>query len=149
MTFKQTCAAFLTLFLVLSSLSCTENSGLETSILTIKNSRSAEIKVTAEIARTVEQRAQGLMSRKSLEDGRGMLFVFERDQIMSFWMKDTLIPLSIAYISSSGLILEIHDMQPLNQLPVYSSSLARYALEVPQGWFNKNSIKPGDRISLP
>jgi uncharacterized membrane protein (UPF0127 family) len=77
-----------------------------------------------------------------------MLFVFERDQILSFWMKDTLIPLSIAYISHGGQILEIHDMKPLNQTPIYSSRSARYALEVPQGWFTKAGINLGDSLLL-
>jgi uncharacterized membrane protein (UPF0127 family) len=88
------------------------------------------------------------MNRKTLEDGRGMLFIFDRDQIMSFWMKNTLIPLSIAFISKDGRILEIRDMEPLNETPVRSSRSARYALEAPQGWFDRAGIKAGDTVTL-
>ena len=101
-----------------------------------------------EIARTDAQRQQGLMHRKELKDGEGMLFIFERDQVLSFWMKNTLIPLSIAYISSDGRILEIYDMEPGNLASVSSSRSARYALEVPQGWFNRVGVAPGDRLEF-
>jgi len=104
--------------------------------------------VMVEVANTPEQREQGLMHRKELKDGYGMIFVFERDQIMSFWMKNTLIPLSIAYAAQDGRILEIHDMQPGDLTPVRSSRSARYALEVPQGWFDRAGIAPGDRLDV-
>jgi uncharacterized membrane protein (UPF0127 family) len=67
---------------------------------------------------------------------------------MSFWMKNTLVPLSIAYIANDGRILEIYDMQPGNLTPVRSSRSARYALEVPQGWFDRVGITPGDRLDV-
>jgi uncharacterized membrane protein (UPF0127 family) len=102
----------------------------------------------AEIASSPGQREQGLMHRKELKDGNGMIFVFERDEVLSFWMKDTLVPLSIAYIAQDGRILEIHDMQPGNLNPVRSSRSARYALEVPQGWFDRVGIVPGDRLDV-
>jgi len=104
--------------------------------------------VTAELARTAAQREQGLMHRKNLKDGYGMLFIFDRDQILSFWMKNTLIPLSIAFIAYDGRIMEIHDMQPGNLNPVYSSRSVRYALEVPQGWFDRAGIIAGDKLQL-
>jgi uncharacterized membrane protein (UPF0127 family) len=100
--------------------------------------------VLAEIARTDEQRERGLMWRQTLADGEGMLFVFERDRILSFWMKNTIIPLSIAYIAADGRILEIHDMAPRSLAAVSSARSARYALEVPQGWFTRKGIKAGD-----
>jgi uncharacterized membrane protein (UPF0127 family) len=102
----------------------------------------------AEIASSPGQREQGLMNRKELKDGNGMIFIFERDEIMSFWMKNTLVPLSIAYIAQDGRILEIHDMQPGDLTPVRSSRSARYALEVPQGWFDRAGIAPGDRLDV-
>jgi len=105
-------------------------------------------KLTVELAITEAQRAQGLMHRTSLNDGYGMLFIFERDQILSFWMKDTLIPLSIAYIAADGRILEIHNMEPRNLTPVISSRSVRYALEVPQNWFTRMGINPGDRVNV-
>jgi uncharacterized membrane protein (UPF0127 family) len=100
----------------------------------------------AEVARTDGQRQRGLMFRKEVKDGEGMLFVFERDQILSFWMKNTFVPLSIAYISRDGVILEIRDLEPENLRPVVSSRSCRYALEVPRGWFNRAGLGPGDRL---
>ena len=111
-------------------------------------SAGVSVSINAEIAKTNEERAQGLMFRTELPDGEGMLFVFERDEILSFWMKDTLIPLSIAFILSDGRIVEIRDMEPGNLNPIVSSRSVRYALEVPQGWFSRVSIGVGDRIIL-
>jgi len=102
----------------------------------------------AEIARTQEERAQGLMHRKTLPDGEGMFFVFERDQVLSFWMKNTVIPLSIAFIASDGRIIEIKDMYPLDTNSVSSSRSARYALEVPQGWFSRAGVRSGDVVRV-
>ena len=111
-------------------------------------SRGGRITIMVEIASSPSQREQGLMYRKELKDGNGMLFIFERDEMMSFWMKNTLVPLSIAYIAYDGRILEIYDMQPGNLTPVRSSRSARYALEVPQGWFERAGIVPGDRLDV-
>jgi uncharacterized membrane protein (UPF0127 family) len=88
------------------------------------------------------------MYRESLKDGEGMLFVFDRDKLASFWMKNTFIPLSIAYIKSDGSILEIHHMRPEDLSLVRSSLSVRYALEVPQGWFDRAGIGPGDRALI-
>jgi uncharacterized membrane protein (UPF0127 family) len=109
---------------------------------------SGTVEITAEIAKTDEERSQGLMFRKKLPDGEGMLFVFERDQQLSFWMKNTLIPLSIAFIASDGSITEIKDMQPLNENSVKSSRSVRYALEAPQGWFSRAGVRAGDRLNI-
>lgn len=106
------------------------------------------INVNAEIARTSEERNRGFMERKKIPDGTGMIFVFEYDQILSFWMKNTPHPLSIAYISSDGTIKDIFDMTPFSLSPIESTSSCRYALEVPQGWFSKNEIKKGSKINL-
>jgi uncharacterized membrane protein (UPF0127 family) len=106
------------------------------------------VAITVELAVNKDQREQGLMFRKELADGRGMLFVFEQDQIMSFWMKNTLIPLSIAFISQSGRIAEITHMQARSTQSVYSREQVRYALEVPQGWFARAGIRVGDRLDL-
>ncbi|TVQ24817.1 MAG: DUF192 domain-containing protein [Spirochaetaceae bacterium] len=102
-----------------------------------------------EIADTDDSRRLGLMHRESLPEGQGMLFVFEQDQRLSFWMKNTHIPLSIAYISSDGIIREIHDMTPLSLDAIRSSRSVRYALEVNQGAFEAAGIEPGDRVVLP
>jgi len=102
----------------------------------------------AEIAVSPEERSKGLMHRKSLKDGRGMLFVFEKDEVLSFWMKNTSIPLSIAFIAANGKIIDIKDMYPLDTNSVLSSRSVRYALETPQGWFFRAGVKEGDSIKL-
>ncbi|MCL1928821.1 MAG: DUF192 domain-containing protein [Treponema sp.] len=121
--------------------------GLTTKIISITGEEDS-IAVEVELAQTEEQRNVGLMHRTSLEDGKGMLFIFETDQVLSFWMKNTLIPLSIAYISYDGTIVDIRDMYPNNTSPVHSSRSVRYALEVPQGWFGRAGIKAGDKVTL-
>jgi len=106
-----------------------------------------DIRIDAEVADDPDEKTIGLMGRKQLSEGSAMLFVFSRPQPMGFWMKDTLVPLSIAYINGQGIIREIHDMQPLDESSV--SSVFRdlvYALEVPQGWFGKNGILAGDKV---
>ncbi len=102
----------------------------------------------AEIAEKPEERNFGFMERKIISDGTGMLFIFEKDQILSFWMKNTPHPLSIAYIDSKGKIRDIFDMTPYSLASVVSTVSVRYALEVPQGWFDKVGIKKGDLVSL-
>jgi uncharacterized membrane protein (UPF0127 family) len=112
--------------------------------ITIDTARGVSVPLSVEIALTNEQHQYGLMHRTSLADGTGMIFVFDRDQILSFWMKNTLIPLSIAFIADDGRILEIHDMEPQDTRSIHSSRSVRYALEVPQGWFNRAGIGIGD-----
>lgn len=105
--------------------------------------------IVAEIARTPGERELGLMFRKDLPDGRGMLFVFESDERLSFWMKNTFVPLSIAYIASDGTIREILDMEPRSLAPVPSQHSVRYALEVPRGWFGRAGVRVGDPVTIP
>ncbi len=102
-----------------------------------------------EIADSPEERQRGLMNRRSLGEDRGMLFVFSRDEKLSFWMKNTQIPLSIAYIAKDGTIKEIKEMEPHSLRPVESTYSVRYALEVNRGTFERLGIEPGDRIDLP
>ncbi|MFH1149860.1 MAG: DUF192 domain-containing protein [Actinomycetota bacterium] len=92
--------------------------------------------------------AKGLSSRESLPADGGMLFDFGRDVTTSFWMKDTTIPLSIAFIASDGKVLAVKDMQPLDLTPVKPPGEYRYAIETNQGWFAKHGIKPGSRASI-
>lgn len=108
-----------------------------------------EFTVKAEIAEKPEDRNHGFMGRKTIPDGTGMLFVFEKDQILSFWMKNTPHPLSIAYIDSKGKIRNIFDMTPYSTASIVSTVSVRYALEVPQGWYKKNGITEGDTVILP
>jgi uncharacterized membrane protein (UPF0127 family) len=101
----------------------------------------------AEVADTPQASENGLMFRDSLPEDRGMLFVFEQPKTASFWMRNTRIPLSIAYIDSIGRILEIKSMKPLDEtvIPSVSDQVA-YALEVNQGWFGRHGIVPGAKI---
>ncbi|WP_234969010.1 DUF192 domain-containing protein [Alkalispirochaeta americana] len=101
-----------------------------------------------ELAETEETRARGLMFRENLEPDQGMLFVFPDSSIRAFWMKDTPLPLSIAYISAQGVILEIRHMEPFSLEPVQSRYPLRFALEVNQGRFEELGISPGDRVDL-
>ena len=105
--------------------------------------------LSAEIAADDASRERGLMFRESLADGKGMLFVFESDRRLAFWMKNTLVPLSIAYISSDGRITEILDMSPGSLAAVESRRSVRYALEVPRGWFSRVGVAEGDRLEIP
>lgn len=104
--------------------------------------------VEAELALTEAGREKGLMFRETLEKGKGMLFVFPSEQRLSFWMKNTLIPLSVAYISSDGVIREVHDMTPRSLDPVPSEFSCLYALEVPAGWFKEVGVGPGAKIGI-
>ena len=125
-----------------------ESGKLATAVLSIERPGAEPIAITVELAVTDAERNQGLMYREQLPDGEGMLFIFDRDQQLSFWMKNTIIPLSIAFISSDGRITEIRDMQPHDENPVRSSRSVRYALEVPQGWFTRVGIYPGDVVDI-
>ncbi len=99
--------------------------------------------LSVEVADQADERMRGLMYRDSLGADSGMLFVYPDEAERRFWMKDTRIPLSIAYLDSGGRILKIADLKPLDETGVPSVRPARYALEVNQGWFAKNGIKEG------
>jgi uncharacterized protein len=111
--------------------------------------KSGTVEVVAEVARTEIERNRGLMFRKSLAAGKGMVFDFETDQRVSFWMKNTTLPLSVAYLGSDGTIYQILDLTPLSEEPRPSERSVRYALEVPQGWFSQVGLKEGDRFDIP
>jgi len=136
----------LTLGLFAGSTASCKTKKLPVTDVSIKRSDGTSIIVKAEVADTEEERNHGFMERKNIPDGTGMLFIFDKDQILSFWMKNTPHPLSIAYIDSKGKIRNIFDMVPFNLTPVKSTSSVRYALEVPQGWFTANGIKVGDIV---
>ncbi len=103
-------------------------------------------RISAEVARTPDQRAIGLMHRKSMPTHAGMIFVFEQPEPLCFWMKNTLIPLSIAFLQDDGTILNIEEMKPLALDSHCSLRPVRFALEMNSGWFAKRGLKPGDRI---
>jgi len=104
--------------------------------------------VRAEVARTPEERERGLMFRESLAEGRGMLFVFPEAQYRSFWMKDTFIPLDIAYLDADLRIVDILPMEPQTTDTTPSSRPAMFALEVPMGWFAKKGIAVGAQAGV-
>jgi uncharacterized protein len=114
-------------------------------------SRYGEVRVRVEVADDPAEQAKGLMDRTTLGENRGMLFVFPDEEVRAFWMKDTLIPLSIAFIDSQRRIIDIQDMKPLDDEPPHyvSAEPAQYALEVNQGFFEKRGVKVGDRVELP
>jgi hypothetical protein len=105
--------------------------------------------IAVEVADTEAERHVGMMYRRSLGPDEGMLFVFPEVRVLSFYMRNTYVPLSIAFIRSDGEILNIAHMAPLT-LTTHDSRLpCRYALEMPQGWFERHGVKEGDRITLP
>ncbi|MFP4001301.1 MAG: DUF192 domain-containing protein [Thermoplasmata archaeon] len=122
---------------------------LEETKIFLTNSEGEEIVMTVEVAETEEERSQGLMDRDSLCEDCGMLFVYEEDVHNGFWMKDTQIPLSIAFISKNGTIMEIQQMEPETTDTHRPEESYRYALEVNQGFFQENGIGAGDQISIP
>lgn len=135
------------IFSVLILSSC-QAKNLPVKNLKITKSDGNSVYIKAEIAEKPEERNRGFMFRKSIPDGTGMLFVFENDQVLSFWMKNTPHPLSIAYIDYKGQIRDIFNMKPFSEANITSTVSVRYALEVPQGWFGKAGIKTGDFLEL-
>ncbi|HXT38756.1 MAG TPA: DUF192 domain-containing protein [Candidatus Angelobacter sp.] len=100
--------------------------------------------LTAEVAQTLVQIQTGMMFRTNINEGEGMIFILPYPQQAAFWMKNCVVPLSVAYIDPDGIIQEIHDLQPGNTNTVFSASEnIRYALETRQGWFDRNMISTG------
>ena len=123
--------------------SCSRKDVLQTQELKIN-----QWKLTVEIADTRETQEKGLMGRDSMAEDHGMLFVYDRDARKSFWMKNTKIPLSLAYIAADGTIREIYDMEPLSTRIVDSKYSVRYVLVVNQGAFDRHGLKVGDKVEF-
>ncbi len=102
--------------------------------------------IDAEVASTMTTRAQGLMHRKKLAPSAGMLFLFDESAGHCMWMKNTLIPLSVAFLDERGEIVNVEDMQPLDETTHCAAAPARFALEMNQGWFKKRGIGAGTQI---
>lgn len=119
--------------------------------MTIDASGGEQVKVRIEVADDEAEREKGLMDRTSLGKNRGMLFVFPDEEVRSFWMRNTLIPLSIAYIDSEKRIIDLQDMKALDDQPPHYTSAkpAQYALEVNKGFFDEHGVKVGDKVELP
>jgi uncharacterized membrane protein (UPF0127 family) len=103
--------------------------------------------IDAQLAVTQEQRMVGLMYRKEMPAQEGMMFVFDQPSQQCFWMKNTLLPLSAAFIAEDGTIVNIADMKPQSTQSHCSAKPVRFVLEMNQGWFTKRGIKPGFKIS--
>ena len=103
--------------------------------------------VRAEVAADNETRMRGLMFRKSLEQNQGMLFVFDQPSVHCMWMKNTLIPLSVAFIAADGTIVNIADMKPHDETTHCAARAVPYALEMERGWFASRGLKAGTRIT--
>jgi len=102
--------------------------------------------IHAQVAATNEQRATGLMFRKEMPASEGMLFVFEQPSSQCFWMKNTLLPLTAAFVADDGTIVNLADMKPQTTDSHCSAKPVRYVLEMNQGWFAKRGIKPGTKL---
>jgi len=106
-------------------------------------------KLNVEIVQDPETREKGLMNRQSLPEEQGMLFVFEVERVLYFWMRNTFIPLDIAFIDSKGKIVDIQTMAPLDETRQYvSAAPALYALEVNAGWFQRHKVRVGDSVAF-
>ncbi len=103
--------------------------------------------IDAQVAATDEQRATGLMFRKQMPQHEGMLFIFERPSQQCFWMKNTLLPLSAAFVDDDGTVVNVEDMKPQTLDSHCSARPVRFVLEMNQGWFAKKGVKPGARLA--
>jgi uncharacterized membrane protein (UPF0127 family) len=108
-----------------------------------------EHQIQVYVARSDEERALGLMHRRELPEDEGMLFMCDECAVQKFWMKDTPLPLSIAFLEEDGTILKIADLEPHNLEAESSEHPVRFVLEVNQGWFDARGIAPGARLSGP
>lgn len=105
--------------------------------------------ITAQVASTPLQRETGLMYRSEMPVGEGMVFVFETPSALCFWMKNTQIPLTAAFVADDGTIINLEDMTPMTTDSHCAKKPVRFVLEMNQGWFAKRGIKPGQKISGP
>jgi uncharacterized protein len=103
--------------------------------------------IRAQIAATPDQRATGLMHRREMPQHEGMLFVFEQPSAQCFWMKNTLLPLSIAFVADDGTVVNTDEMKPQTLDSHCSNKPVRYVLEMNQGWFAKRGVKPGTKLA--
>ena len=106
-------------------------------------------RIDAQLAATPERRQIGLMHRRDMPQHEGMLFVFEQPAVQCFWMRNTLIPLTAAFVADDGSIVNLADMQPLDETSHCSTQPVRYVLEMNQGWFKQRHLKAGARLRGP
>jgi hypothetical protein len=106
-------------------------------------------RIQAQVASTPQQRAIGLMHRRDMPTNEGMLFVFEQPGTQCFWMKNTLLPLTAAFVADDGTVVNLADMKPQSLDSHCSAKPVRYVLEMHQGWFAKRGIQAGQRLRAP
>jgi uncharacterized membrane protein (UPF0127 family) len=141
--------ALVTALAISLGLACGGGDGDATATIVVIGGEGEGVELTVELARTAGERSRGLMFREELAEDGGMLFVYVEDTEAGFWMKDTLIPLSIAFIAADGTILDVQDMEPLSENTHRPPEPYRYGLEVNQGWFRKHGLGRGDRVEIP
>ena len=141
--------AFVTALAISLGLACGGGDGDETATIVVIGGEDEGVELRVELARTAGERSRGLMFREELAEDGGMLFVYVEDTEAGFWMKDTLIPLSIAFIAADGTILDVQDMEPLSEDTHRPPQPYRYGLEVNQGWFQEHGLGRGDRVEIP
>lgn len=147
--FKRTVTVLILLLFILPAAAVSGEELQNQCDITIQTAENKEVSLHIELAKTSAERAYGLMNRDKLGENSGMLFVYNREEYLSHWMKNVTIPLSIAFIDQSGIIKDIQKMKPLDASVSYLSRFpAKYALEVNQGWFEKNRVKVGDKVLL-
>ena len=141
---KHIAIALLGLASTLGSLSHAQNAP-QTDLPRIKLSAGMHL-IDAQVAAAPEQRATGLMFRKEMPSSEGMLFVFEQAAVQCFWMKNTLLPLTAAFVADDGTIVNLADMKPQSTDSHCSQQPVRYVLEMNKGWFGKKGIKAGFKL---
>jgi len=152
---KHYTAILIIIFLIFLSLGVVMNKKCEKKDNSICVIPFTNTSLTVKIAYSKERQAKGLMNVTSLKDNEGMIFVYDEPSYLSFWMKNTLIPLSIAFVEADGRIAEIYDMKVEGDkkdrdFPVYQSpTMVRYAIEAPLGWFTLNNIEKTEHIKIP
>ncbi|HOK23136.1 MAG TPA: DUF192 domain-containing protein [Candidatus Hydrothermia bacterium] len=135
-------------FLVLLTLSCSKREvKLKDPSLKLLHINGVELYVN--LSTSPAEWEKGLTFTESLPDTEGMLFVFPESRNLSFWMKNTSIDLSIAFLDSNGVIIEIYDLKPYDETPIVSKHPVKYALEVNKGWFERNNVTLFDTAQFP
>lgn len=134
------------LFALLGALATTPASAQQPQQLPMVTLSAGMHNVQAQVAASPDQRQIGLMYRREMPTNEGMLFVFEDASRQCFWMRNTLLPLSIAFVADDGTIVNVADMKPMTEDSHCSSKPVRYALEMNAGWFAKRGIGPGSKL---
>lgn len=139
----------LPLVLLLAAACSPRSSGESAPLEAAQPLRIAEVPLMAEIALNRQEQATGLMHRDSMPEDHGMLFLYRQPQRMGFWMKNTRIPLDLGFFSSEGILLQVIQLYPQDRSTRQShSDQVQFALEMNQGWFQANHLKPGARLDL-